>query len=150
MKINKKTKQKGFTLIELMVAMSIVVLLSSVVLGQVAQARSLARDALRNEMVHQLQNVIEAYRNDNGRLPGTQGVTFFTNEATFCSDISPYADCSIFTDPVLGSYLYMLPISGGYCIGARFEKQPSYASFGMGWLGGYGEPAGTFYFFLVD
>ncbi len=62
-KINKNT---GFTLIELMVVITIIGLLASTVLASLTTARAKARDAARVQVVKELQKALELYRNANG------------------------------------------------------------------------------------
>jgi len=62
-------KNKGFTLIELMVVISIISLLSSIVLASVKEVRDRANmNKFRAEM-NQFINALELYRNDNGKYP---------------------------------------------------------------------------------
>lgn len=61
-----KKEAKGFTLIEVMVVITIVGLLASVVLASLADARARARDTQRVQMVKELQKSLELYRNQNG------------------------------------------------------------------------------------
>jgi type II secretion system protein G len=62
---------KGFTLIELLVVVAIIGILSSVVLASLNTARAKGRDAKRLTEIHQLQNALELYYNDNGHYPDT-------------------------------------------------------------------------------
>jgi prepilin-type N-terminal cleavage/methylation domain-containing protein len=61
-------KKRGFTLIELMVVITIVGLLASVVLAAMTTARAKARDTTRVQMVKELQKAVELYRNANGGI----------------------------------------------------------------------------------
>jgi prepilin-type N-terminal cleavage/methylation domain-containing protein len=63
--------KKGFTLIELMVVISIISLLSSVVLGSLASAR---QEANNNRIVSQMiqyRNALALYYQDHGTFPST-------------------------------------------------------------------------------
>jgi len=63
---HRKTKKRGFTLIELMVVISIIGLLSSIVLASLTNARRKAQDArLISDMIN-LRTAAEIYRSTTG------------------------------------------------------------------------------------
>jgi prepilin-type N-terminal cleavage/methylation domain-containing protein len=64
-------KHKGFTLIELMVVISIISIMSSVVLTNISSGRTQARDSIRIQNVRTLQAVLELYLGDHGEYPRT-------------------------------------------------------------------------------
>jgi len=70
-------KNKGFTLIELMVVIAIIGLLSSVILAALNTTRSKGRDAKRVASVKQIQIALELYYDKNGVYPtsGSCGAT---------------------------------------------------------------------------
>ena len=60
----------GFTLLELMVVITIVGLLATVILASLSNSRGAARDATRVQSVKELQKALELYRNANaGNYP---------------------------------------------------------------------------------
>jgi general secretion pathway protein G len=69
--LNKKiSKNKGFTLVELLVVVSIISLLSSIVLASLNSARAKGRDARRNEDLISIRNALALYASDNnGNFP---------------------------------------------------------------------------------
>ena len=69
----KTHKNKGFTLIELMMVISIISLLSSIVLASLSQAGKRSRDAVRLSDIKQIRNAIELYINDNKHAPFLNG-----------------------------------------------------------------------------
>lgn len=79
MKKNIRSKSnataKGFTLVELLVVISIIGLLSSIVLSSLSVARSKARDTQRISDIHNLQTALELYRASNGAYPTQASVS---------------------------------------------------------------------------
>ena len=67
--MTKRKRNKGFTLIELMVVISIIGFLASIVLASLNIARSKGRDVQRLSDLHQLQNALELYKNTHGSYP---------------------------------------------------------------------------------
>lgn len=82
---NNVMKSKGFTLIELMVVISIVGMLSSVVLVNVNQARAKGRDAARIQQVGQLDMAIKSYVLDKNSSPLCQAQSSGTVTRTAAS-----------------------------------------------------------------
>ncbi len=64
-------RRRGFTLIELMVVISIISLLSSIVLATVKTTQMKARDTRRKQDLHQIRIALNLYYNDKGYLPHT-------------------------------------------------------------------------------
>lgn len=65
----------GFTLLELLVVISIIGMLSSVVLASVGEARERARDAARMQAIHQIDLAVQLYIAENGVAPIWEGCT---------------------------------------------------------------------------
>ena len=65
MKYPTPKNQSGFTLLELMVVITIIGLLSTVVLAVMSSSRATARDVTRVQAVKELQKSLELYRNIN-------------------------------------------------------------------------------------
>ncbi len=70
-----RRNRRGFTLIELMVVISIISLLSSIVLASVKTVRMKARDARRKEDLHSIYTALHLYYDTNGYLPHTSNNT---------------------------------------------------------------------------
>lgn len=66
-----KTSKKGFTLVELMVSISIIGLLSSIALASLNSARLKGNDAKRISDLHQIQLALEIYYSVYGHYPVT-------------------------------------------------------------------------------
>ncbi len=61
--------KRGFTLVELMVVMSIISLMSSIVFASINTARVRARDSARYSSIQQMRNAIELYITKYGYAP---------------------------------------------------------------------------------
>jgi prepilin-type N-terminal cleavage/methylation domain-containing protein len=113
----------GFTLIEVMVVITIVGLLASMVLASLTDARAKARDAQRVQLVKELQKALELYRSqNNGQYPcatampacasggGQVNVNGSTRVALFDAAIAPFVvfpnETSTHVPLTQGSILY--------------------------------------------
>jgi prepilin-type N-terminal cleavage/methylation domain-containing protein len=62
-------KKKGFTLVEMIVVITIIGILASVLFASFSQSRKISRDKIRKADLKQLQLAIELYKSQNGRYP---------------------------------------------------------------------------------
>lgn len=60
---------KGFTLLELLIVITIIGLLTAVTIGSFQEARAKARDADRMRIVKEIQKALELYYSDQGHYP---------------------------------------------------------------------------------
>ena len=63
--------QKGFSLLELMIAMFILIILLSIALPTYNRSVQHARETVLSENLWQMRRAIDQYRADKGRLPGS-------------------------------------------------------------------------------
>jgi type II secretion system protein G len=68
-----RSVQKAFTLIEMLVVISIIGILATLVAANLNSARSRARDAQRKSDIKNLQTAMRLYYNDFGTYPGASG-----------------------------------------------------------------------------
>lgn len=93
----KKTNKKGFTLIEMLVVISLIGILAALATVSFSSSQKQARDAARKSDLRQYQNAIEAYGNlTSGLYPSrTSSVSAYSS---LCSDlnskIEPDISCS--------------------------------------------------------
>lgn len=64
-----KTKESGFTLIEILVVMVILGILATIGLGSFQSSQQKARDGKRKSDLRQITTALEAYYNDTGAYP---------------------------------------------------------------------------------
>lgn len=74
-KLSKKFK-KGFTLVELMVVISLIGMMSTIVLASLSTARAKSRDTQRTLAIKQVQNALEIYFSTNDQYPSSGDVAF--------------------------------------------------------------------------
>lgn len=66
-------RNKGFTLIELLVAISIIGILSTLLISNLQDARSRARDAVRKSNLKEIKTALRMYYNDYQGYPAADG-----------------------------------------------------------------------------
>lgn len=70
----KKLFKNGFTIIELLVVVSIIAVLSSITFSALSSARMKARDALRMQNLEEIKKALALYFADNGqKYPQPEG-----------------------------------------------------------------------------
>jgi prepilin-type N-terminal cleavage/methylation domain-containing protein len=78
-KVSKITSNKfGFSLVELLVVISIISILAAVLVANLTGARERARDSKKIEELGSLKNALRMYYNDNQEYPAGSGITAFS------------------------------------------------------------------------
>lgn len=82
-------KRGGFTLIEMLVVISIVGVLAGLTLTGMTSVRKNARDTQRRSDINQYRSVLEAYAANNaGKYPSY--ISFVTDDGELCSSLAVY------------------------------------------------------------
>lgn len=115
-----KSNQRGFSLIELLVIISIISLLSTIVISSLEISRQKARDAVRKSDLHQIHNALELYYvtigdypdnlGDLGALPGID----FVQQDPLTGNNYGYTNCVIGVCFELKAVLEA-PVTSGFC-----------------------------------
>ncbi len=121
--MKQKKTFKGFTLIEMILVVTIIAILATSVLVGLGGARTSARNSRRVGDLRNIQNALELYYNKNGYYCPTQG---YNNLVNCLQDLGTRVP----TDPLVASgwrYYYAPLNSGGgatnqqYVLGAKLE-----------------------------
>lgn len=122
-------KQKGFTLIEVLVATTIIAVLTVVGIVSYVSVNKRSRDAKRKSDVEQIRSALEMYRADYGYYPNA-GTGVWTDTANLTSTLVTTYLPTIPTDPksATQTYRYMATnLSGanyyGYCLSGLLESE---------------------------
>lgn len=109
--------KKGFTLIEILVVTTIIVLLTSIAAVSYSQFSKSSRDARRKTDLEQVRAALEMYRSNNDQYSSSS----FDNTCNFVNWLNLYIG-SLPTDPKT-SYNYRCTIStNDYTLGAYLES----------------------------
>ena len=110
----KKSNQKGFTLIELMVVITILALLGGIVMPRVIGRLRQARPQKAALDIKQIGLALDMYAADNGQYPSTeQGLQALVTKPSSQPEPTnwngPYVDPTYFKDPWGNQYTYVSP-----------------------------------------
>ncbi len=95
----RKTNQKGFTIIELLVVIVIIGILVALALPQLFAAQARGRDADRKNDMKNLQQKLETYFNDNDYYPGGDSAAAATALEIEASEFTGPRDSTYAYDP---------------------------------------------------
>lgn len=102
-----KRKQNGFTMIELLVVTTIIIVITAIGLVSYTSANRNARNGKRKADLEMVRQALVLYRTDNGSYPSGSS---FNNMMTTISD---YTSATTVTDPRNeGSYVYSYTSDG--------------------------------------
>lgn len=125
--MKKKSIKKfaGFTLVELLVVMTIIVVLASVGLVSYRSASQGARDAKRKADIETVRQALVMYKQENEDYPGVVGGTLTADRTNFTSVTGSLGAAGFLQQPYPSdtAYTYRLTSSGqGFCVCAALES----------------------------
>lgn len=101
--MHKTFSKRGFTLIEILVATTILIVLTSVVAVSFQQGNKNARDAKRKADLEEIRGVLENYRLENGEYPDSvneiNGYEVSFDDGLFLENVSSLYLSRQYTDP---------------------------------------------------
>lgn len=104
----KRMKNKGFTVLELLVSVAIIAMLSAITMAFISAAREKSRDAKRMSALHQLQNALNIYVTQVGRFPIALGATALSGtDAVSETLVNQDAMKAASVDPLYPQYVYV-------------------------------------------
>lgn len=122
-----KIQRSGFTLIEVLVAATIIAVLVAIGMVSYSSVNKRSRDAKRRGDLEQMRSALELYRSENGYYPAVNTLGWDT-AANLSTELVPSFMPSIPSDPkspdIRYSYKPTTPGSGnyyGYCLSAKLE-----------------------------
>ncbi len=122
-------KRRGFTLIEILVAATILAVLAAIGLVSYSKVNQRSRDSKRKSDIEQIRSAVEMYRLDMGYYPNTGSGAWSNAEDLSSALVSTYMP-GIPTDPksLTQTYRYKATsLSGGfyygYCLSALLESE---------------------------
>jgi len=124
-------RSKGFTLVELLVAISIIGLMSSITLVSLNSARAQSRDAKRITEIDQLQTALELYFDQNGTYPPINNAST-SKQPNGCGQSGSWCDL----ETELSSFMNPIPrdplgLQNDYRIFYDSDSNTNYDSYGI-------------------
>ncbi len=131
--MNNAAARRGFTLIELMVSVSIMILLTGIIITNLNSARAKARDAQRISDLAQIQLALTMYNDRCGQFPSTLALAANTgcpSGVTFGSFIAaiPVPPSGTGSNPWDTAYYYTRYVSGGRNVNYVLHASIEYAN----------------------
>jgi len=97
-----KLREKGFTLVEIMIVVAIIAILSAIAIPNFMAARSKSRANACKANLRQIESAVEQYAMDNTKTDGdtcvmTNLVTTYIKKTPACPSAGTYGDSSSYT-----------------------------------------------------
>lgn len=117
-------KTRGFTIVELIVVVSIIVIITGIVLASLTTARAKSRDTKRISDIANIQLALALYLNKYGTYPAVTGVSNLTSYLIGNDKFLTVLPTDPYNRTVSGkNYTYGYASASGtsYCLGATLE-----------------------------
>ena len=115
-------KKSGFTLIEIIVVITIISLLATIGIGSYSTLTKLSADSRRKADLEDIRSALEMYRANNGTYP-TSAPAFNSVFQDTNTPPNVYMQ-KVSSDPKSPTYIYNLNVgSTGYMLGAYLENE---------------------------
>lgn len=128
--ILQQHKRRGFTLVELLISVSIIAILIAIGIASYSTINKQSRDTKRKSDIEQIRSALEMYRSENGYYPNV-GSGLFVSASNLDSVLKPSFIPVVPVDPTkTGVYIYEYQSNSlsngqyyGYCLSATLESQ---------------------------
>lgn len=117
-------KQKGFTLLELLVVIGIIGILVSLITVSFSNAQKSSRDSRRRQDIVAIQNAMEQYYSQKFEYPVCTGISCGTLASYFVNSTAPTDPLNSTVNGVTYQYIYASSLSQ-YTVTANLEKCPA-------------------------
>ena len=125
----QRNNHNGFTLIEILVAATILAVLAAIGFVSYASINQRSRDSKRKSDVEQIRQALEMYRSDNGYYPAT-GAGSWTDASGLSSVLVSTYLPAVPADPKSADQVYRYQATNatggnyyGYCVSALLESE---------------------------
>ena len=123
--------KKAFTLIELLIVITIIGILAVALLPKIASGPARARDVARKADIPSISSALELYYADHGSYVSPTGTAAICTNDTTAFPLVSYFDGTVPEDPTKSSaidgscnhYLYTPDGAGGYALCAKLEAE---------------------------
>ncbi len=122
---------RAFTLIEVLVVISILTLLSSIIFVNVQDSRAQARDAVKKQQAHEVQNALSMYHIANKGYPGNSETVYKEGDSGYDTVVGELVSEGVLsqvpTSPEGDAYTYakISDKAGGVYFSVKLEKKGS-------------------------
>lgn len=121
----KNTRKQGFTLIEILVAATIIAVLVTIGIVSYASINKRSRDSKRKSDLEQVRSALEMFRSDNGYYPDAGAGNWAQASNLSTTLVATYMP-AVPSDPSTGTYYYKATAKSGasyygYCVCGSLE-----------------------------